>query len=346
MPRPPAATVPSTSSALASLTRIALRSDGFSAAGSVDLIGTPGIAGLVERIEALVSACVSHVAPTAAWSTTSVEAKTFAPGFNGRCQFDGECIARTDTGETWQVRVTAATSSAIASATLTGVRTFAAVAARRPEPVPALREIDQRRSATAEDKRDRIAAAAVDVIASKGFANATIREIADAAKLHVPTLYQYIASKEDLLELVYTWSMDRVHIDLAAATSDCATVADEVTTVVRAMVRSTMRNRRRVGILNRELRSLPPAARQRVLARYRTLLDEIADIVARGVATGELAPIDPRIAANIIDALTDMPALRPFALSDIGQSEIENALATFIARGFGCKPQRPRRRQG
>jgi hypothetical protein len=93
-------------------------------------------------------------------------------------------------------------------------------------------------------------------------------------------------------------------------------------------------NKRRVGVLNRELRSLPHPARERVLARYRTILGQMAQVVADGVETGEFRPVDPMTVANIIDAACDMRALRPFIFDQIALADFEQSIMAFIESGL------------
>jgi uncharacterized protein (TIGR00369 family) len=181
-----------------------------------------------------------------------------------------------------------------------------------------------------EKRREVIAAAACDVIARKGFAGATIREIADAAGLHVPTLYQYVSSKDEVLELVYSWAMERLRTDFDAATTGCATARDKLVGMMTAMIANSDRNRRKVGVLNRELKSLPQKSRLRVLAQYRGFLDQIAALIAEGVASGEFRPVEPSIAANFVEAMSDVWPLRQFAVGTFGLEAFQKEAALFV----------------
>ncbi|MBN9010533.1 MAG: helix-turn-helix transcriptional regulator, partial [Rhizobiales bacterium] len=121
---------------------------------------------------------------------------------------------------TWHVTLRRPDRSLVAAITLTyaiiGDREAAEAEAMAAEaPAPATPAVNGTPTSLAEKRRDQIAAAACGVIARKGFANATMREIADAAGLHVPTMYQYVASKDELLELVYNWTMANVRTDVA-----------------------------------------------------------------------------------------------------------------------------------
>jgi AcrR family transcriptional regulator len=56
-----------------------------------------------------------------------------------------------------------------------------------------------RRERKKTERKERIFNAAIDVFAEKGFRNATIKDIAEAADVGEGTIYSYYASKDDLL---------------------------------------------------------------------------------------------------------------------------------------------------
>lgn len=188
---------------------------------------------------------------------------------------------------------------------------------------------------TAADKRrEQIAAAASEVIARKGFAKATMREIADAACMHVPTMYQYVASKDEMLELVYYWTMARVRTDVAEATIDCHTATEKLRATIASLIDKGDRFRHSVGVLNREFKSLSREARVRVLEDYRKLLFQIAELVTGGIQSGEFRPVEPEIAANFIETACDIWSLRQFAVGKFGRQSFKNEITELILRSL------------
>ena len=59
------------------------------------------------------------------------------------------------------------------------------------------------------DKRERILAAAKKVFAMRGFAGATISDIARQAEIGKGTVYEYFNSKEDLFFAVFEWFIEQ-----------------------------------------------------------------------------------------------------------------------------------------
>jgi len=200
-----------------------------------------------------------------------------------------------------------------------------------PKPRPGLRKVDCR--------RQDIARAACEVIAEKGFAAATMREIAQAAGMHVPTMYQYVASKEEVLELVYRWVIDRVRVNVDGAFSDASPADERLIGVVRSLIDNNEAMRRESGVLNREMRSLSRRARQRVVDDYAEIVLNVAKIIAEGVERGHFREVNPLLTANFIDALCDIWSLRQFAVGRFGLEAFKSEMERFVQFGLRGDPK-------
>jgi AcrR family transcriptional regulator len=180
---------------------------------------------------------------------------------------------------------------------------------------------------------DRILAAATDVIARKGFAQATMREIAEATGMHVPTLYAHVKGKDELLELVYAHEMERLASRLERVAAG-ASATERVRRMMEIALAVSDERRRPIGILNRELKSLRPEARARMLARYRALVGRYEAVIRDGVAAGEFHDIEPLVAANFLDMIGDIWALRQFFLCEMPLETYRDAAIAFALKGL------------
>jgi AcrR family transcriptional regulator len=242
------------------------------------------------------------------------------------CRVTGEALCLG--GAVWRVSVVDETGEALAEITLTMAQDAAP-----PRVVP----IEPRRGSEAADRRTRIALAARDVFAEKGYTAATMREIAAAAGMHVPTMYQYVRSKEEILELVYAWTIDQA-IDGMEAVLDAEGQADRrMDAIVRRLHDVNAALRRGTLVMNRETRSLNRAARDRVLGRYAGMVRRIGDVIAEGQAQGSFRAADPQLAAVFVDALADVWVLRPFAVGNADPKAYAAELAAFV-RGALAQP--------
>jgi AcrR family transcriptional regulator len=252
---------------------------------------------------------------------------------------DAEAVAlhQDEAGSSWHVVFRDPAGEVVATVSLSYVFAPRAVGARIGAELSAVTDEPSQKEVTAkaasapgDQRREQIAAAAAEVIARKGFASATMREIADAAGMHVPTMYQYVASKDAMLELVYGHIMAQVRIDAAEAAAHFETAADRLRATIAALVDKGDRYRRGIGVLNRELKSLSPEARRRVLADYAKLIGQLADLIAEGVASGEFRPVNPVIAANFVEATCDIWPLRQFAVQRFGQAAFRTEVEELI----------------
>ena len=303
-------------------------------------VGSP-LSALVDFAGRLVLAAVTQdLAPNQRLQEIGCHASLFGdvPGSELR----GEVVAlhRSETGSTWQVRILDSNGATISVVSLSYSLATMPVDAEKhvafadpPAPDDAAPGKSGIQSASTK-RREVIAAAAAAVIARKGFANATMREIADAAGMHVPTMYQYVSSKDEMLEIVYNWTMARVRTDVALATVNCATAAEKLRATITSLVEKGDRFRRDIGVLNRELKSLSPEARARVLDDYHKLLAQIADLVQEGIASGEFRAVEPEITANFIEATCDIWPLRQFEVKKFGRTVFRDQVTELILRSL------------
>jgi len=242
------------------------------------------------------------------------------PGLSTKVTGEAVCLGQAG-GPVWRVSIADETGAALADITLTLASDTDAA-----QVVP----IETRRSADAEDRRSRIALAARDVFAEKGYTAATMREIAAAAGMHVPTMYQYFRSKDEILELVYSWTISQAVEGMEAVLGATGPAGQRMDDIVRRWHGVNAELRRGTRVMNRETRSLSRAARDRVLGHYAEMIRRVGDVIAEGQAQGVFRPMDPHLAAVFVDALADVWALRPFAVGDADPETYAAELVAFV----------------
>ncbi|HWS74082.1 MAG TPA: TetR/AcrR family transcriptional regulator [Quisquiliibacterium sp.] len=148
-----------------------------------------------------------------------------------------------------------------------------------------------------------IRAAAVELIAARGFEATTLREIADRVGIQPGTIYRYFPSKAQLLVellvehlefLLERWARERPRSD---------DPVERLAAFVDFHVRSHTLRRQEVFVANMELRSLAPADRRRVVALRRRYEDLLTDILRDGIGRGAFRLPDARIATFAILAM-------------------------------------------
>ena len=206
--------------------------------------------------------------------------------------------------------------------------------AERPVEVSAQSK-GQTESSIVTDRRRQIFEGASRVLTEKGYAGATIREVAAAAGMPVPTMYQYIERKEDLLLFIYESFMADYTVDLRRAVNAASTTDTKLDAAIHETLANFDRNNAYIKLMFQETRALKPDAREKVYAldgRYISVWREILEGIVP--ATDEPG-IDAELLANFIYFLCTVWPLRHWAIGGYGLAAAERALAQFIKHGLG-----------
>jgi AcrR family transcriptional regulator/acyl-coenzyme A thioesterase PaaI-like protein len=209
------------------------------------------------------------------------------------------------------------------------------VAALQPPPRP-------RRGNVVDERRRQIWEAACRVIAEKGFAKASVREIAAAAEMPVPTMYQYLKRKEDLLYGIYEYFMQDLAKALNTWRSSTAPAAQKIEGAIRTMIAEFDKNHRYIKIMFQETRSLAPEARQRVYDLDRRYITILRELIEQVIAEGKHQISDPELAANFVYFLCVVWPLRFWAIGHYGRETVTDEIVGFILRALGLAPEAKR----
>ncbi len=185
----------------------------------------------------------------------------------------------------------------------------------------------------ADERRRQIFEGACQVIAHKGFANATIREIAAAAGMPVPTMYQYIKRKEDLLALIYEFFMADYRDALSKGTN-ARDPAKRIEAAVRQTLDNFDRNHRYIKLMFQETRALDPADRARVFALDTQYIDVWTRLLEQAGAR-KRGRLDAVLAANFIYFLCTIWPLRYWSIGKYGRDNVADAISRFVLDGLG-----------
>jgi uncharacterized protein (TIGR00369 family) len=174
------------------------------------------------------------------------------------------------------------------------------------------------------------------VIATKGFAKASIREIAAAAGMPVPTMYQYLERKEDLLAHIYEYFMTDIVAAMHQWRVSDAPPHDRIKGLILTMVDWFDRRHRYVKLMFQETRALTPEARQRVYeldARYIAIIHELLD---SAIVEWGRKDRNSELLANFIYFLCCIWPLRHWTIGKFGQEEVANEIVNFVLNGIGA----------
>jgi AcrR family transcriptional regulator len=190
---------------------------------------------------------------------------------------------------------------------------------------------------TAAGTRERLLAAAQELIEEGGYAAASVVAIADRAGVAAGTLYRHFASKEELFVEVFRAVCSREERAMRTASADSDQGAAQwLVAVLRTFARRALSNPRLAWALIAEpVDPRVDSERLAYRARYAAL---IAEGLQAGIEAGELPAQDVGLTAAALvggcgEALVG--PLAPLASDDRTPEEIVEALGTFVRRAVG-----------
>lgn len=149
----------------------------------------------------------------------------------------------------------------------------------------------------AADRREQILDAAVELFRAQGYAETSLREIADAVEIRKASLYYHYASKQDLLAAIHERFMDA--LDEQAAATAAADPVERIEARIHSLLAMMRDLRPYVEVFFRERHALAGEDWERVRARRRAYEKQLEADLRAGVEQGLLrADLDPVIASH------------------------------------------------
>ncbi len=168
-------------------------------------------------------------------------------------------------------------------------------------------------------RRRQIVDASVNLFIENGFHKTTTRQIARAAGISIGSLYEYIATKDDVLYLV----CDAIHAEIEQGVGDAFNRADKgensLATVIREYFMVCHRMNDHILLIYQETRSLPGKWQRVVLENEIRITGIFTGVLARLMDAGELPRIGRRqldLVAHNISVLGHMWTFRRWFLAN------------------------------
>ncbi len=136
------------------------------------------------------------------------------------------------------------------------------------------------RAASYDDQRELILARAAELFARQGYTATTMNQVAAACGVTKPTLYHYVADKQSLLLHIAAGHVQR----LEALSREVQALQLEPQARLRALIERFMHAyahaRHEHRVLTEDVRFLPAAEREQVVAAERRVVGGFADAIA------------------------------------------------------------------
>jgi len=194
------------------------------------------------------------------------------------------------------------------------------------------------------DKKSRITQAAVMVFAQKGYANATVADIATRAEIGKGTIYEYFASKEDLFFAVFEWfkvqSRNAARVNISVLGESAANRLEALSDSLMGMWQEI----EDVFTLTMEFWAASSSSqmRDRFKASFRNMYQDFRGIVKaliyEGIRHGEFRPdINPESVAAALVGAWDALFLQAWFDQDFDPLNTARDFLTVVIRGLSAK---------
>ena len=157
--------------------------------------------------------------------------------------------------------------------------------------------------ATAPDARTRLASAAVEAFATRGFHGTTTRDISTAAGMSPAALYVHHRSKEELLFELARVGHQRVLMMVRESVARSEDPVEQLGILVEDFVRDHAVVHTGARVINYELAALSEEHLAEIVAIRHEIDVAVRDVIDRGVAAGVFHTPDARMTALAVLSL-------------------------------------------
>jgi AcrR family transcriptional regulator len=180
--------------------------------------------------------------------------------------------------------------------------------------------------------RAKIAAAAEEMFAARGYDGTAVRDIATKAGVNGAMIHYYFGSKAGLYRAILEGAASRVRALLIETTGGAGPTRDRLARFVDAYAAYMLSQPNLARILYREMltgaKHIKPIAQQYAATNYTMLRTTISD----GVKRGELRAIDAELAPiSLMGMVVIFQFLRPLISIALGKTEYDERFAGRVA---------------
>jgi AcrR family transcriptional regulator len=187
-----------------------------------------------------------------------------------------------------------------------------------------------------EVRRRQIAEGAIKVFVAKGYHNATVREIVEAAGLTMGSMYNYVRTKEDIIYIVYDYVTRALRDDMIKAMSGVEDPREQLTTALKHNLEAVNRRSDEIMVLYRESGSLDKESVHDVLARETEYIEMFEELLRKSLGGRKISEFRLKLAADILSYLPVIVALRRWSLRRRFDSmdEVLDGIFDFMLHGI------------
>jgi AcrR family transcriptional regulator len=154
-------------------------------------------------------------------------------------------------------------------------------------------------------KRHEIFAAAVPLFLKKGFAETSMREVAEAAGMGKSSLYDYFKTKDEILIWYFEDEVQDVTTIAREIAGQPLTAPEKLRQILQKQLERLLENKEFYIGLSVEVQRLGGESQRRIQKKRHAFQDLLRGVIEEGIREGSFRPVDSLLATRIlITALT------------------------------------------
>jgi AcrR family transcriptional regulator len=184
--------------------------------------------------------------------------------------------------------------------------------------------------------RERILFEAANLIARRGYFGTSTRQIAVAAGIRQPSLFHHFSSKDEIMQVLLSYSLDAPSEYAAALAEQNGSAAERLYKYMRFDVRHVARSPYNLsGLHGDDVMESPGFELWR--AEREAIRTGVQTIIAQGVESGEFIPIDPELARHMIINLI-LATIVLYSGKPVPADDLPDTIASFGLRALLADP--------
>jgi AcrR family transcriptional regulator len=188
-------------------------------------------------------------------------------------------------------------------------------------------------------RRTEIIKAFFRIVSEKGFAKATIREIAEAAGCNHGLLHHYFKDKQAIIEASVDYAVTVYREEMEEGLAELDTATEQIRFFIPRYLDLSRRNLEisRAWLDLYALSKNEDSVREPVQECFREARRMIAEVISRGIKRGEFRKVKPEVLASVIlgslEGATTHWVIDPeqTAVEEVGK-QIEDLIGTYLVK--------------
>ncbi len=168
----------------------------------------------------------------------------------------------------------------------------------------------------------------------RGFKATTMRDIAERVGIEAATVYNYVNSKQYLLDQFLFGMAERFYQGIIHIEQSTYSPIEKIKAVVSLNIRLTVENPYKVGLLVSEWKHLQEPRRSEFLENRKAYEGKFRGIIKAGIESGDLRRMDLEVATfSVLSSIRWLFSWYTPEKSSVNPIELEKQMTDFILHG-------------